>query len=363
MCKDKGALESVFSIDCEVRGGVRRGEDEMKKLSEAQAQVLVTVLEVNRRSRGRKAPDLKLLHSSAQGIFEEELLDWSGLPERLLATGLLEEDKGTLRVSKPGLSQALDAYRDYFSRHFDDHLVRCVQSPTYSRYCERVYGRDLCQFNDCAIEQIDQLLEALDLSPSDRVLDLGCGAGRISEYISDETGAKVTGLDYAPGAIDLARKRTEAKHDRLAYQLGNLDRLELIKDPFDAVVAIDVLYFAVFITKTMSEIQRLISPHGQLGALFTQMIPPGVDRSRLLPGNTVLAEELTRQGMPYTTLEFTSLDLELWERSLDTANELREAFEAEGNGDVFEARADEASRMIEMMKDNRLSSFLYHVRL
>ena len=335
----------------------------MGNLSRAQAQVLTAVLELGRRSRGRKPVNRELLNSSAEGIFEKELLDWSGVLEQLLKLSLLEEENGQLRVSKAGLPQALDTYRDYFSRHFNDHLTRCVQSPTYSRYCEQVYGRDLCQFNGCPMGQLDRLLEVLHLDKSNRVLDLGCGAGRISEYISDVTGAHVTGLDYAPGAIELAGQRTAGKRDRLEFRLGSLDHLELVEGPFDAVVAIDVLYFAVFIARTMAEIKRLILPHGQLGALFTQMIPPGVDRSKLLPENTVLAEELTRLELPYTAVEFTEYDRSFWQRSLDTARDLKEPFATEGNEDICEARAGEAAGMLEMIQKSRISSFLYHVRL
>jgi len=47
----------------------------------------------------------------------------------------------------------------------------------------------------------------LEIKTGDKVLDLGCGAGGISEYISDETGAHVTGLDYAASAIDVPTDR------------------------------------------------------------------------------------------------------------------------------------------------------------
>jgi len=332
-------------------------------LTRAQEQVLIAVLEIYRRTRGKKAPDQELLNSSANSIFEDELLDWAGVPEQLQANGFLEEKAGRYFLTESGLTRAQELYRDFFSRNFDSLLVQCAQSPTYSIFCERVYGRDLCQFNSAGMDQLDELLEVLGLHESDRVLDLGCGAGKISEYIADTTGAHVTAVDYAPGAIELARKRTESKRDRLTFELGDLDRLEQIPGPFDAVVAVDVLYFAVFVDRTLSQLKRLIEPHGQMGALFSQIIPPGGSRDRLLPGNTVLAGELSQQGLSFVTRDISDRDLDFWQRTLDTARDLREAFEAEGNLEIFESRHDEAQQMVEVVRDDRTRSYIYHVRL
>jgi cyclopropane fatty-acyl-phospholipid synthase-like methyltransferase len=61
------------------------------------------------------------------------------------------------------------------------------------------------------MDSLHDLLDRLNLKKGQRVLDLGCGAGGISEFISDQTGAAVTGLDYSSTAITVARARTEKK--------------------------------------------------------------------------------------------------------------------------------------------------------
>ena len=48
------------------------------------------------------------------------------------------------------------------------------------------------------------LLELLAARPGERVLDLGCGDGRLSLRIG-ETGAAVIGVDGASGMVDAAR--------------------------------------------------------------------------------------------------------------------------------------------------------------
>jgi 2-polyprenyl-3-methyl-5-hydroxy-6-metoxy-1,4-benzoquinol methylase len=65
------------------------------------------------------------------------------------------------------------------------------------------------------------------LKPGDRVVDLCCGAGSITNFL-EEQGAQVTGIDLAPGLIALAREEAanrEAKTNFiqasvLTYPLG-----------------------------------------------------------------------------------------------------------------------------------------------
>ena len=75
------------------------------------------------------------------------------------------------------------------------------------------------------VEQLNKLLEILSLNESSRVLDLGCGIGSVTEYISDVTGAHITGVDFAEDAIIRARSRTRAKRNRLTYEVGDMNDL------------------------------------------------------------------------------------------------------------------------------------------
>lgn len=76
-----------------------------------------------------------------------------------------------------------------------------------------------------------------------RVLDLGCGAGMIDEYLSDECVADVTGIDVVTAGIRLARDRTKDKRERLRFFLK--DMREYPQDPtgYDMIMSLDTLYF------------------------------------------------------------------------------------------------------------------------
>jgi hypothetical protein len=114
------------------------------------------------------------------------------------------------------ITEAGNAYLDAVrGEDFGEGLLRIDDSKAYSRFCELVYGTDLCQFSMVSMDQLAKLIELLDLDAGSRVLDLGCSVGRITEHISDATGAHVTGLDFAAPAIRRAQERTRDKNQRL----------------------------------------------------------------------------------------------------------------------------------------------------
>ena len=68
------------------------------------------------------------------------------------------------------------------------------------------------------------------------VLDVGCGTGFFTAYYL-ERGARVTGLDIAPVAVE----RLEARHPDARFMLADVSEAALA-ERFDVVNAIDVLY-------------------------------------------------------------------------------------------------------------------------
>ncbi len=136
-----------------------------------------------------------------------------------------------------------DAYHrerpDMYWYHYQRLYPAAHASATRSRICERLYGEDLCQEGMTDMAALKDLLGFLDPKPGDHLLDLGCGSGVIAEYVSDQTGATVTGLDYAATAIAEAKKRTAGKSSRLTFLQGGMNALDLPAGSFDAAISLD----------------------------------------------------------------------------------------------------------------------------
>jgi 2-polyprenyl-6-hydroxyphenyl methylase / 3-demethylubiquinone-9 3-methyltransferase len=72
------------------------------------------------------------------------------------------------------------------------------------------------------------------------ILDIGCGAGLLAEPLS-RLGADVTGLDPAPGNIEVARRHAEETGATLTYRAATLEQLVLEPRRFDVVLAMEVV--------------------------------------------------------------------------------------------------------------------------
>jgi len=94
-----------------------------------------------------------------------------------------------------------------------------------------------------------------------KILDAGCGTGAAMSYLADY--GAVTGLDFVPLAVRLARRRA---HRRLAC--GSVLELPFASESFDLVTSFDVLPMLEAHTRldvvALIEMARLLKPGGRL---------------------------------------------------------------------------------------------------
>ncbi|MBN2048585.1 MAG: hypothetical protein JW750_12140, partial [Anaerolineaceae bacterium] len=62
---------------------------------------------------------------------------------------------------------------DFYTRFY----TAVATSKANATYCERVYGRNLCQHGFAEISHLDELIQVSGITASSQVLDLGCGNG------------------------------------------------------------------------------------------------------------------------------------------------------------------------------------------
>jgi SAM-dependent methyltransferase len=233
--------------------------------------------------------------------------------------------------------------RDFYERFY----AAVPSSPVHALFCERAFGLDLGQHGFADLAQLDALVEATAMGAGQQVLDLGCGDGRIAEYLSDRTGAHLTGLDYIPEAIRLARERTAAKAGRLTFVVGDLNDLDLPVRRFDVVLSIDTIYFSQGYARTIGQLAAALRPGGRIAFLYSYgwepPAPPEVfDAATLVPERTPLAEALRANGLDFRSQDWTAADCRLARSRRRILEELESQFRAEGIGFVYENRMGEA---------------------
>jgi ubiquinone/menaquinone biosynthesis C-methylase UbiE len=109
------------------------------------------------------------------------------------------------------------------------------------------------------------LVERLGIGEGARVLDVGCGTGRLAHWIAERVGSNgaAIGIDPVEERIHFARSRGS----RATFEVGRAEDLRAFDDAsFDAVCMSSVLHWVADKPKAFAEARRVLRPGGRLGA-------------------------------------------------------------------------------------------------
>jgi ubiquinone/menaquinone biosynthesis C-methylase UbiE len=118
--------------------------------------------------------------------------------------------------------------------------------------------------SDLQFEGGQRLVERLALEKGARVLDVGCGTGRLAHWIAERVGiiGAVTGIDPLEERIHVARSRGGT----VRFEVGQAEDLGAFEDAsFDAVCMSSVLHWVSDKAKALAEVRRVLRPGGRLG--------------------------------------------------------------------------------------------------
>lgn len=106
-----------------------------------------------------------------------------------------------------------------------------------------------------------ELFEYIESHPPGRAIDLGCGTGTNVVTLA-QAGWQVTGVDFVPRAIGLARRKAHAAGLNVHLVIGDVTRLRGIDGPFD--LALDLGCFHGIRDKGayLRQLERVLRPAG-----------------------------------------------------------------------------------------------------
>jgi ubiquinone/menaquinone biosynthesis C-methylase UbiE len=107
----------------------------------------------------------------------------------------------------------------------------------------------------------EQLCEAADLHPGDRVLDVATGNGGTA-IAAARRFCDVTGTDYVPGLLARARERAQAEGYAIGFDEGDAEQLPYGDGSFDAVLSTFGVMFTADQRRAASELLRVCRPGG-----------------------------------------------------------------------------------------------------
>ena len=115
------------------------------------------------------------------------------------------------------------------------------------------------------IAQRARILQALDLKPGYRVLDVGSGPGHQVFDIASVVGetGHVDGIDPSESANDIARQRCSAL-DNVKFRVGEAADIPFDDNAFDAVMSSQVFEYLDDVQSGLADMYRVLKPGGRV---------------------------------------------------------------------------------------------------
>ena len=114
---------------------------------------------------------------------------------------------------------------------------------------------------------------------------------------------------------------------------------------------------------TLSALARALTPSGRMGIFLNHHIAEGEPKEKLTARHSKLAKAAASVSLSLEAFNYTKEIGEFWRRNYAAATDLRDAFEAEGNGFIAESliRESEEDYLPDLHTD-RLARYLYLIR-
>jgi trans-aconitate 2-methyltransferase len=111
------------------------------------------------------------------------------------------------------------------------------------------------------------VLERLPLGGDERVLDAGCGSGRVTEALLERLpGGSVVALDASAAMLEEARRRLARFGDRVTFVQADLGRPLPIEGPVDAVLSTATFHWLPDHDSLFANLAAILRPNGRLVA-------------------------------------------------------------------------------------------------
>ncbi|HEX5808998.1 MAG TPA: class I SAM-dependent methyltransferase [Anaerolineales bacterium] len=111
----------------------------------------------------------------------------------------------------------------------------------------------------------EPFLDFVDTARDERVLDVGCGTGRLAFALTERCQVRqLYGIDVSPAYIEYATRKNQDA--RIAFHVGDACALAFPDHSFDRVLSLLLLHFVPGAERAIAEMRRVARPGAVVGA-------------------------------------------------------------------------------------------------
>jgi SAM-dependent methyltransferase len=111
----------------------------------------------------------------------------------------------------------------------------------------------------------ENLADALEILPDERVLDVACGSGNGAIAAARRSWGGAVGADFVPALLERGRERAAAERLGVEFVEADAQNLPFEDASFDVAMSIFGAMFAPDQKRTASELLRVVRPGGRIG--------------------------------------------------------------------------------------------------
>ena len=157
------------------------------------------------------------------------------------------------------------------------------------KYDDDPLGYDRTRTNSPSGQRLTQhdhtgIARHLDLPPGSRVLEVGCGTGRLMAPLRGQ-GWDQLGTDASPAMLRRALSKSGEDGSRFHLVISDAEELPFKDGSFDGVYTWNLLFWLPNCERTIAEMYRITKPGGKVAVDFCNLLSPLSMFGRLVLGH------------------------------------------------------------------------------
>lgn len=245
-----------------------------------------------------------------------------------------------------------------FHDEYDSFYTMTEKSNAFKSFCIEAFGKDFSQDGFSDINQVNMILPYIHEGESVRILDIGCGNGKMLRYLRSKTNCSICGFDYSENAIKSAKEYSDENSD---YRVGIIGEINYPNESFDVIISMDTMYFSKDMVSFVGQIKSWLKKNGTIFVAYQEgdVMPKTVNEH-----TTELSEAFRANNLNYEVKDITMQTYEMLKKKRQAAIKYEGEFISEGNKDWFDmlmGQTDCATKGFEDFKEE-MARYIYVVR-